>query len=413
MLTVARCIVLVTAVLGFVFAGVQLSITALVMRAAASDLLGPTREELVGDWFGRLTCAFLLGAALGGYLFGWLGDRHGRARAMALSILWYSVFSGLSYFVAAPWQLLLLRFVTCMGIGGMWPNGISLVSEAWPNASRPFLAGVIGTAANGGIMLFAALANYVDITPDQWRWSLLVGSTPVALGVFAWFAVPESPRWLALRNAGDSAGAAPTLSEVFRPPWWKVTLIGIALGTVPLFGGWNSSNWVNPWADQVGELIGDPSLKARIHFARSACGAVASLIGGILASRIGRRRCYLWISLGAFFSAQYMFWYSRPDQSDFIVWAAMLGFFNGAFYGWLPLCLPEIFPTRIRSTGVGVSYNFGRILTALAVLATSLFLSSFHSDYAVIGRITSCMYAVGMVVILIAPEISDGTLRDE
>ncbi|MFV1968218.1 MAG: MFS transporter [Pirellulaceae bacterium] len=409
----ARWLVLVTAVLGFLFAGVQLSITALVMRAAASDLLGTTREELAGDWFGRLTCAFLLGAATGGYLFGWLGDRHGRAKAMAVSILWFSVFSGLTYFVAAPWQLLALRFVTCMGIGGMWPNGISLVSETWPDASRPFLAGVIGTAANGGIMLFAALASFVAITPDHWRWALLLGSTPVALGVFVFLAVPESPRWLALPRESTPAASPPTLSEVFRPPWWKVTLLGIALGTVPLFGGWNSSNWVNPWADQVGEQIGDPGLKARIHFARSACGSVASMLGGILAYQLGRRRCYLWMSLGALFSAQYMFWFTSPDQPDFIVWAAILGFFSGSFYGWLPLCLPELFPTRIRSTGVGVSYNFGRILTAVAVLVTSLFLSSFHSNYAVIGRITSCIYAAGMIVILVAPNMSNATLRDE
>jgi MFS family permease len=412
-LSLARGLVLVTTILGFIFAGVQLSITALVMRAAASDLLGPAREAMVGDWFGRLTCAFLLGAAVGGYLFGWLGDRWGRAKAMALTILWYSVFSALTCAVTSPWQLWLMRFVTCMGIGGMWPNGISLVSEAWPDASRPFLAGVIGTAANGGIMLFAAVAHFVPVTPDHWRWSLCVGAIPLVLGIFAWVAVPESPRWLALRRKSTAATSNPTMSEVFRHPWWKVTVLGIALGTVPLFGGWNSSNWVNPWADQVGEEIGDPGLKARIHFTRSACGSLASLVGGILAAQLGRRRCYFWMSLGAFFSAQYLFWFCQPDQPVFLIWAAVLGAFNGLFYGWLPLCLPELFTTRIRSTGVGVSYNFGRVFTAVAVFGTGLFLSVFHSDYAVVGRVTSCIYAAGMIAILLAPDMSDAALRDD
>ena len=147
-------LVLGTAFLGWMFAGMQLAVSSLVMRDAVKSLLDVSQEGEIGNWYGRLIAAFLLGAATGGYLFGWVGDRMGRARAMALSVLCFSIFSGLTYFVDSPGQLLVLRFLTCMGIGGMWPNGIALVSEAWPNISRPFLAGAIGTAANVGIMLF-------------------------------------------------------------------------------------------------------------------------------------------------------------------------------------------------------------------------------------------------------------------
>ena len=109
----------------------------------------------MGQWFAWYVCAFLFGAAAGGWIFGRLGDRFGRVRAMGWSILCLSVFSGLAYWAASPSQLLLLRFLACLGIGGMWPNGVAIVSEAWSDLSRPILAGIMGTAANVGLLLMA------------------------------------------------------------------------------------------------------------------------------------------------------------------------------------------------------------------------------------------------------------------
>lgn len=419
----ANLLVLTTAFLGWFFAGMQLAISSLVMRPAAKDLLGPSDEALLGNWFGRLITAFLLGAAAGGLIFGRLGDRIGRSKAMAASILCYSLFSGATYIVQEPWQLLLLRFLTCMGLGGMWPNGIALVSEAWSNISRPFLAGVIGTAANVGIMVLSALLCFVHVTPDDWRWVMLVGAAPALLGVFVLFFVPESARWLKARQSGSAkSDHKPLKVEVFRPPLLRVTLLGIALGTVPLFGGWGSSNWANAWASKVGdntkqeasatETKSDPGLKARLSLARSLPGSISSLLGGALALMIGRRLCYFLLSLGALFSAQYLFWFLEPGDAHFYLWTGILGFFSGFFFGWLPLCLPELFPTRVRSTGAGVSFNFGRILTAVGVLGGAALLGFFSGDYAKLGRVTSLIYAVGLVVIWFAPIRSDASIED-
>lgn len=416
-------LVLLTAFLGWFFAGMQLAISSLVMRPAAKDLLGPVEESLVGTWFGRLIAAFLLGAAAGGLIFGRLGDRFGRSKAMAASILWYSVFSGATYFVEDTWQLLALRFLTCMGIGGMWPNGIALVSEAWSNISRPFLAGVIGTAANVGIMMLSILLCFVPVTPDDWRWVMLVGAAPALLAAFVFFFVPESPRWQKTRDSGTAqAKVKPHKSAVFRPPLLQVTLLGIALGTVPLFGGWGSSNWANAWASKIGdktkqearqtETRSDPGLKARLLLARSLPGSISSLLGGALALLMGRRLTYFLLSVGALFSAQYLFWFLEPGDAQFYVWTAILGFFSGYFFGWLPLCLPELFPTRVRSTGSGVSFNFGRILTAVGVLAGGTLLGFFDGDYARLGRVTSLIYVLGMVVIWFAPIRSDAAIED-
>lgn len=429
--TLGCVLVLSTAFIGWAFAGVQMSINSLAMRVAAIDLLGNKDEGSIGQWSGWLICAFLLGAAAGGLIFGRIGDRFGRVKAMAYSIFCYSILSGVSYFVTDVQQLLVLRFFTCMGIGGMWPNGIALVSEAWPNISRPFLAGVIGTAANVGIMCFAGLACFVYITPDNWRWVMLVAASPTLLGFVVLLWVPESPRWLRLKEMArtSSSSAKPSnFGDVFRPPILKTTLLAIALGTVPLFGGWGSSNWAVFWASQVGDqkkaAAGDeatkeqkekpdPALKARVQLARSAPGSLSSLLGGALAMLIGRRLFYFLLSFAALFCSQYLFWFTSPDQAQFLYWTGALGLFSGFFFGWLPLCLPELFPTRIRSTGAGVSFNFGRILTTIGILVgASLLKELFHGDYAQIGRLTSLVYAVGLVVIFFVPVRNDQELED-
>ena len=407
-------LVLVTAFLGWMCAGWQLAISSLAMRDAARNLLGPVDEKIVGAWFGWLICAFLLGAALGGYVFGIIGDRFGRAKAMGLAILWYSVLSAGTVVVQEPWQLLVFRFLTCMGIGGMWPNGIALVSEAWPNISRPFLAGAIGTAANFGIMLLSAIASWKTVTADDWRWIMWFGSTPFVLGLFVLFAVPESPRWLALQKSegDDSQPKQAGIGEIFKRPLLAVTVLGIALGTVPLFGGWGSSSWVMPWAAEQTDV---PELKAHLSLARSLTGTISSLLGGGVAMLIGRRLSYFLASLGSLISAQILFWFLTPeaDHGWFIFWFGMLGFFSGFFFGWLPLCLPELFPTRVRSTGAGVSFNWGRIVTAIGVLGSSYLLQHvFNGNYAQIGRVTSLVYAAGMIVILFTPDTSDRDLQE-
>lgn len=411
------------AFLGWMFAGVQLAIVSIVMRDAAKSLLIDAPESVYGLWFGRMTAAFMFGAATGGYLLGWVGDRWGRKTAIILSILCYTLFGGLIYFAQSVEQLLVLRFLVGIGVGGMWPNGIAMVSEAWPQVSRPLVAGVIGTAANIGLMLFAILACFLPITADSWRWTAVVASLPIGLVLYAWYALPESASWLAVRRSSARGNHAPVgspavepadatavlrspLIEIFRPPLLRTTILAILLGTIPLFGGWGSSNWANAWASEVGEKPQqvDPSLKAKTLLARSAPSSAASLVGGIAAIWLGRKLCYSMVALGCLGCSLMMFGYSHPSQPDFLWWTAALGLFNGFFFGWLPLCLPELFPTRVRATGAGVGFNFGRVATALGILvAAQMLKETFQGDYAQIGQFTSWIYGVGAIVIWFAP----------
>ena len=447
-----RYLVLVTVFFGWFFAGTLMQITSLAMRSAAIDLLsrvgsidldqfntlnkalqgaktGQKPETVLPDsdanqlqawrasaqeWFAYYQCAFLFGAAAGGFVFGRIGDRFGRSKAVAASIVCYALFAGAAYLTQTPMQLLVLWFLACMGIGGMWPNGVALVSETWSSMSRPMAAGIIGTAANVGIFMVATVASYYPVTPDHWRWVMLIAASSVVLGLFVLMAVPESPRWLAQRVQGTATDqpTAPA-SEVFQPPFLSITLVGILLATIPLVGGWGSANWMMPWAAEAGETADPPNpyLQAHVGQARAVTGMVGSLLGGWIASVVGRRRTYFVVSIAALFCAQYAFWFLVPTDGSFLFWVAALGFFSGIYFGWLPLFLPELFPTRVRSTGAGVSFNFGRIVTAVTVFSTGALTALFAGNYAQIGRVTSLVFAIGLVVIWLAPDTSERQLE--
>jgi SHS family sialic acid transporter-like MFS transporter len=432
-----RWLVLMAAFLGWMFAGWEMSLLPLSARSATIGMLqqDPDTKEWVtsarsvqntstpaspeaasnverldvevGKWFFRYIAAFLFGAALGGWVFGWLGDYAGRARAIAVSIVWYSAFTGLSYFVETPMQMCVMRFIACMGIGGMWPSGVALVTEAWPAVSRPTLAGLIGTSANVGIAILGIVVKQIGVmfpdyqlTPDSWRWMMLLGACPIVLGIWVYLFVPESPQWLAGRKT--PAKSTP-LAEVLRPPLLRYTLAGIALGAIPLLGSWGSQKWILPWAGQVGAQIGQESLKADTQTVWAIGAAIGSLCGGWLATYFGRRTTYFAVSLGSLILAQLVFAKLDPSQGwRFMVPVFLLGVVGTVYFGWLPLFLPEMFPTRVRATGSGVSFNSGRIVSAIVVLATS---GLVVSDYAEIGSMTSWVYAGGMIVIFLVPKL--------
>ena len=139
---------------------------------------------------------------------------------------------------------------------------------------------------------------------------------------------------------------------------------------------------------------------------------IGSFLGGLVASLMGRRLSYFVISLIALGSAQYLFWFLTPDETAFLVWFSVLGFFSGIYFGWLPLFLPELFVTRMRSTGAGVCFNFGRIITAITVFATAMLVTQFNNDYALIGKLTSCIYLLGAIGICLMPKGVGGEIKD-
>ena len=405
----AAVAVLAAAFAGLVCAGVQLGLMPLASLSVSRHLLGASFSDgLAGQWFARYTAALMLGAAFGGIALGALGDRVGRARAMGVCVLVYSLAGGAGAFVATQEQLLVLRFVAGFGVGGMWPNGVALVAECWPNASRPMVAGVAGTGLNVGILLVSQLGRCWQVTADSWRWLFQLGALPVVLGLAALVVVPESPRWLAARGAAKSGGRT---RELFRPPLLRLTLIGIALGAIPLIGAWGASKWMIPWADKIAGAA-QPGYKAATQGWWAVGAILGSFFGSQLANLLGRRVTYFLISLGSVLLTCGIFLWLRPLQPAFLPMVFAQGFVSTLFFGWLPLYLPELFPTRVRAAGSGVAYNFGRFISAGGVLGAGAVMAWSGGDYARVGVITGLVYALGMVVVWWAPDTTGRTLDD-
>jgi MFS family permease len=444
-----RYVVLTAAFLAWMFAGMELSMFVLAGDAATIDLVSAVthatpEQKVVGAWFTRYVGAVMFGAACGGWVFGWLGDRYGRARAMAWAVTCYSLVTAITYVVASPSQLLLLRFLVGLGIGGVWPNAVALVAEAWPNASRPFVAGVLGTAANAGFILLGLVGMMWLVTVDSWRWLTFVGAVPLLLALFIRAFVPESPKWLATRagntpfvraNVGTSSATIHPLREIFTPPLLQRTILGILLGAIPLVGNAANGNWAVFWAGQAKKsaptATATPTtttsatkpadtadarraarLKAKTQVQRSTGGLIGSLVGGWITVLLGRRLTYF-ITSGIYVATScYLFGTLNPLHPYFGPLAFTLGLVGNIYFGWLPLYLPELFPTRVRSTGTGVTFNSGRVFAALATLGASALVTLFHGDLARVGLWTGSIYALGMVIILFAPSTAGKKLAD-
>lgn len=267
-----RFLALAAALLGWMFDGAEMGLFSLVGRPAVQDLLSKElaglapaqRESVTGLWFSVIIAGFLVGAATGGVVFGWLGDRLGRVKAMALSVLTYALFTGFCGLATAPWQVLVLRFVASLGMGGEWSLGVALVMEVWPNRSRAFMAGLIGAAANVGYLLVGVVgigllsilgemsdflsalglsegmvARLTDPVAKGWRLMMILGAVPALLTFFIRLFVPESHKWQQERARG-ATGQWVTRDLLAVAAGVAGPAVAIYLFALPrtVFGGW-------------------------------------------------------------------------------------------------------------------------------------------------------------------------------
>lgn len=403
----ARWLVLSAAFLGWMFDGLEMGIFPVVARPALQELLGTQADQAVGPWMGYITALFLIGAAAGGFVFGWLGDKVGRVRAMVSSILMYSLFTGACYFATAAWQLGLFRFLAALGMGGEWALGVALVVECWPDDKRPLMAGVIGAAANCGYALIGLVTWLFPVRPDSWRWVMLAGAVPALLALGIAIFVPESERW---KQSVKQRTTHP-LAEVFGPGLWRTTLLAIALASVALIGTWGSVQWLPLWADKmIGQSL--HAAKGITMFTLSVGAVVGSFLGPLIGKQMGRRPAYFILCAASLLSCGVLFRAVDSFGAGFLIGAFVVGAATAAFYGWLPLYLPELFPTRARATGQGVSYNTGRILAAVGAITQGQLVSHFGGSYAKAGAVVTLVYLFGMILIWFGRETKGKPLPD-
>jgi SHS family sialic acid transporter-like MFS transporter len=400
--TRGRMAVLAAAFLGLLFDGMELGLMPVASLSVSKSLLGDAfTPTLGGDWFARFTAALMLGAAIGGIVLGGLGDRIGRSRAMGVSILFYSLCAGLGGLVTSQEQMLVLRFLVGLGVGGMWPNGIALVAESWPTASKATVSGTMAAGLNAGILLLSQLARVWPVTPESWRWLFQLAAVPATLGVAVLVALPESPAWLASRGS-RGIPSRPPLARLFGPALIGTTLAAILVASIPMVGAWSASKWMIPWADRVAGPE-QSAYKAVTQGWWAAGSVVGSFVGAQLVGWLGRRPSYAAISVAATAATVSMFRFTAPLEPAFLPVVLVQGFVSTLFFGWLAVYLPELFPVEVRATGSGLAYNAGRFLTALGVLGSAWLFTALGGDYPRVGAILGLVYALGVVAIWLAP----------
>ncbi|RYD31813.1 MAG: MFS transporter [Verrucomicrobiaceae bacterium] len=310
-----------------------------------------------------------------------------------------------------PWHLAVVRFLAAVGMGGEWALGVALVMEVWPDRHRAWLAGAIGTAANVGMALVGVAAKISPVTQESWRWMFLVGASPAVLTFVIRLFVPESERWHRVRRqAAEAEERVRPLLEIFQPPLRRRTILGILLSSVALIGTWGSVQWIPLWADQMTQGLVQGA-KSTAHMLSSLGAAVGSLLAPVLLGRISRRLSYFLLCSASLLVCAFLFRTQTEYNSTFLTSVFLTGAATAAFYGWFPLYLPELFPTRVRATGQGLCYNAGRVVAAAGAL-TSGTLVSHYGGYAAMGAVVTLVYLFGMVVIWFAPETKGLPLAD-
>ncbi len=391
---------LLAAFLGWLFDGMEMGIFPIVAKPALKEMGVP-----VNAWMGWITGWFLIGAALGGLVFGWLGDKVGRVKAMTLSILCYSIFSGLCCLAAAPWHLAGLRFLAALGMGGEWALGVALVMEIWPSSKRPLMAAFIGAAANLGYCLIACIAIGFQIT--NWRIIMAIGALPALVTLGIRLFVPESEKWQA-SQAARTRPATP-IRDIFAPTQIRRTLLGICFAGIPLLVTWGAVQWIPLWANELAPENAQAGSWGQ--FWQSCGAATGCLIAPFLGQWLGRRPAYALLCLLGLGACQLFYGSIHSYGPSYLAAAWLVGVCTGAFYGWLPLYLPELFPTRCRASGQGLAFNFGRILAAVGAVNIPTLLQHF-GGYANTGAAISLLYLVGLVIIWLGPETKGRPLPD-
>ena len=362
----------IAAWLGWMFDGLELHLYTLVAAPLVVELVGAasSADPAVKEKSAYIQAAFLVGWALGGAFFGRLGDILGRSRALALTVLTYACCTGLCAIAQTWWQLMIFRFIAALGIGGEWAVGASLLAETWPRAWRPWLAAILQSGVNIGILVAAVgvgLMSYV-LPPHSERFVFLIGVLPALLVYWIRRHVPEPEVWQQAEEVVHHHN--PGVRELFRGRLARTTFHTTAVCALSLSAWWLFVFW---HAQHLRRLLGDAGtpaaevtrLVSAAFFTMIAVSIAGNYFSGWMAKRLGNRRAIMINFAALFASMAGAFIVPRGFSSLAWFWVPLTGFFSGVF-GLFTMYLPPLFPTLLRTSGAGFCYNIGRLAAAAA-----------------------------------------------
>src|SRR5882672_6835134 len=420
----------------------------LLARNGAMKALLPAGMD-VKLYGGYATTIFVAGWATGGLIFGAVGDRIGRAKTLAFTVLLYSVFTGLSAFSQSVYDFCMYRFLTGLGVGGVFGLSVALVADSLPDRARPHALGLlqslsaVGNVTAGLIAVFvgwnqvSAVMGGAKAAGDFWKYLFWIGAAPAFLCVFIQIRLKEPEKWVKAREEGRKTGARfGSYASLFgEARWRKPALLGMLLCIAGVVGLWGVG-FFSP------ELVGDVisrQLRAQdvpleqvpgrrlmwtgINMIAQNIGAFFGMMAFTkLAQRYGRKPVFAVAFVAAFLSTAATFKFLSQPWHIFTL-IPVMGFCQLALFAGFAIYLPELFPTRLRSTGTSFCYNVGRFIAAsgpftLGLLQAHLAAGATTSDAKLEAFRTACVWVslvflVGLVALFFLPETKGRAMPED
>jgi MFS family permease len=329
---------------------------ALVLTSLIRDF---SLTRTVAGLLGALT---LVGSGFGGVLFGMLADRYGRRPALALAILTYSIFTASCALAQSVGQLAVLRFLVGLGMGGAWTAGAVLVSETWIDKHRGKAVAFMQSFWAVGYSVAAVVVAFV-LPRAGWRGVFLVGAIPIALAVWVLAALDESPVW----QKGRAVGRSGSLREIFRRDYLGTTLTLTLLSTFTLFAYWGLNLWVPAYLSlpvaQGGVGLGTTMATQIIVLMQTGLW-LGYVSFGYVSDAIGRRKTFVGYLVTA--AVLVLLYSSTREPMLVLALSPFVAFFGAGYFSGFGAVTAEIYPTSIRATAQGFTFNVGRIGSAVA-----------------------------------------------
>lgn len=351
-----------------------------------------------------IQATFLVGWAVGGAVFGRIGDRLGRARTLTLTVLTYALFTGAVYFATDWWHLLIFRFIAALGIGGEWAAGSALVSETLHSKHRAWASATLQSGYIIGCIAASFVASWMSHLDP--RTPFLVGILPALLTLWIRSAVPEPENWV----KAVSQSAAPRLRELFSGQLARITILLTLLTSIALTTAWAFLFFGPQLIQKLGRAAGMEKpetqiLVSRISIIYLTVNIFANYFATYLARFIGYRWAFFLLmlaSLGTFLLA----FHSPPSLDNVTLLYCLVAFFALGLFGLFPLYIPPLFPVLVRTLGAGFTYNVGRLVSAAGTLLALVAGDSLGTAGGVSHALwwIGLLFIPGMVVCLFLPE---------
>ena len=413
---------LVAANLGWTFDGFEVFALILTVGVALHQLLDPSQYPFIPAYAGAVIAITVFGWAIGGLLGGVLADYLGRKRSMTLTILAYSLLTGLSAFSWDWLSFAVFRFLVGLAIGSEWATGASIMAELWPAKAR----GKGGAFLQSGYPIGSILASGVWLAigtsgPDAWRYMYLIGVLPALIVFWIRRNIPESPRWeesnrrrraaYDLRRQGaalkgeDVALVRFTLVDVFAEPAVRSRLfLTFVMSLSVTIGYWGVSTFVPSYVGSVATAAGLPAQRwAALAGLVQNLGALIGFSSfGFLADAFGRKPTTILFYLMCLILTPIVYLWVQ-DIHVLLFTLAVYGFFIQGVFSWTPIWLPELFPTRMRATAAGFIFNAPRLISAIAPLIAGTLIVSL-GGYGKAATIIGLFYILGLIAVPFLPE---------